>query len=187
MQKLFIKNMVCPRCISTVQTLLNKTKIAYKTVILGEAEILKPLTDKKRKELETALKAVGFELIDNRMSVLIGKIKKAVITYISMPDSGKRPNLSVFIASEVNYEYTYISNLFSSIEGMTIEQFYILQRIEKVKELLVYDQYSLGEIADQLSYSSVHHLSSQFKKITGLTPSHFKKVGLLKRRSIDEL
>src|SRR6218665_1223697 len=126
--KLFIKNMVCPRCISTVESLLDKTKIAYKSVILGEADLLKPLSAKKRKELETALKAVGFELIDNRMSVLVDKIKKAVMTYISLPERTRRLNLSTFIASEVNYEYTYISNLFSSIEGMTIEQFYILQR-----------------------------------------------------------
>ena len=187
MPQLFVKNMVCPRCISTVESLLNKLKITYKKVILGEVDLEKKLTDKKRKELEKELKQVGFELIDNRMAVLIEKIKKAVIEYISLLDNGKRLNLSVFIASEVNYEYTYISNLFSSIEGLTIEHFYILQRIEKVKELLVYDQYSLGEIADKLGYSSVHHLSSQFKKVTGLTPSHFKKIGLSKRKSIDKL
>jgi|SRR3989344_5500708 len=187
MPQLFVKNMVCPRCISTVENILNKLSVSYKKVILGEVELEKKLTDKKRKELEKELKQVGFELIDNRMAVLIEKIKKAVIEYISLLDNGKRLNLSTFIASEVNYEYTYISNLFSSIEGLTIEHFYILQRIEKVKELLVYDQYSLGEIADKLGYSSVHHLSSQFKKVTGLTPSHFKKIGLSKRKSIDKL
>lgn len=187
MQQLFIKNMVCPRCISTVEGLLDKLKISYKKVILGEVEIEKKLSDSKRKELEQTLKLVGFELIDTRMAMLIEKIKKAVIQYISLLDNGKRSNLSTFIASEVNYEYTYISNLFSSIEGLTIEQFYILQRLEKVKELLVYDESSLGEIADKLGYSSVHHLSSQFKKVTGLTPSHFKKIGLSKRKSIDKL
>jgi AraC-like DNA-binding protein len=179
--------MVCPRCISTVESILNKLKIEFKSVVLGEADLEKDLTDKKRKELEQELKQVGFELIDSRMSVLIDKIKKAVMSYLLQLDDDQRTNLSTFIASQVNYEYTYISNLFSSIEGITIEQFYILQRIEKVKELLVYDQYSLSEIADSLGYSSVHHLSSQFKKTTGLTPSHFKTIGLSRRKSIDKL
>jgi AraC family transcriptional regulator len=187
MQKLFIKNMVCPRCISTVESLLKKVEIPYKKVILGEAEIDKELSDKKRSEIEHELKQVGFELIDNRMAILIEKIKKEVLRYISLIEDDKRMNLSNFISASVNYEYTYISNLFSSIEGMTIEQFYILQRLEKVKELLVYDQYSLGEIADKLGYSSIHHLSAQFKKVTGLTPSYFKKIGLSKRKSIDDL
>lgn len=179
--------MVCPRCISTVESLLAKVKIPYGKVLLGEAEIIKKLSENKRKELEQKLKQIGFELIDNRMSVLIEKIKKAVISYLALLEDDKRTNLSEYIASRVNYEYTYISNLFSSIEGITIEQFYILQRLEKVKELLVYDQYSLSEIADKLGYSSIHHLSAQFKKVTGLTPSHFKKVGLSKRKSIDKL
>jgi AraC-like DNA-binding protein len=179
--------MVCPRCISTVESLLKKAEIPYKKVILGEAEIDKELSDKKRGEIEYELKQVGFELIDNRMAILIEKIKKEVIRYISLIEDSKRMNLSNFISKEVNYEYTYISNLFSSIEGMTIEQFYILQRLEKVKELLVYDQYSLGEIADKLGYSSIHHLSAQFKKVTGLTPSYFKKIGVSKRKSIDDL
>jgi AraC family transcriptional regulator len=187
MQKLFIKNMVCPRCISSVENLFKKLEIPFKKITLGEVEIEKELSVKKRLELDEELKAVGFELIDNRTAVLIEKIKKTVLFYISQLDETKRINLSSYIASAVNYEYTYISNLFSSIEGMTIEQFFILQRVEKVKELLVYDQYSLSEISDTLGYSSIHHLSAQFKKVTGLTPSHFKKIGLSKRKSIDKL
>lgn len=179
--------MVCPRCISTVESLLHNLNVPYKKVQLGEAETEKEVSEKKRKEIELKLKEVGFELIDDRMSVLVEKIKKAVMRYMDLLEDGKRLNLSNYIASEVNYEYTYISNLFSGIEGVTIEHYYIVQRIEKVKELLVYDQYSLGEIADKLGYSSVHHLSAQFKKITGLTPSHFKKIGLSKRQSIDKL
>jgi AraC family transcriptional regulator len=187
MTKFFIKNMVCPRCISTVENILKKVKIPYNSVILGEVEIEKELGDKKRTELQAQLKLVGFELIDTRRSVLIEKIKKTVILYISILENDNRMNLSEFVASKVNYEYTYISNLFSSVEGMTLEQYYILQRLEKVKELLVYDQYSLSEIADKLGYSSIHHLSSQFKKVTGLTPSHFKSIGLAKRRSLDDV
>jgi AraC family transcriptional regulator len=187
MQKIFIKNMVCPRCISTVEALLSRLEIPYEKVVLGEVKLQKELNVQKRSDLEMELQKIGFALIDTRMSVLVEKIKKAAMKYITLTDQGKRMNLSKYIASEVNYEYTYISSLFSSVEGITIEQFYILQRIEKVKELLVYDQLSLGEIADLLAYSSIHHLSSQFKKVTGLTPSHFKKIGLLKRRSIDSL
>ena len=187
MQKLFIKNMVCPRCISTVESLLNHLNIPSTKVILGEAEITEALSAEKRKALESEFQKAGFELIDDRMSLLVEKIKSAVLRYVSMLGDDKRSNLSAFIASEVNYEYTYISNLFSSVEGITIEQFYILQRIEKVKELLVYDQCSVAGIAEQLGYSSIHHLSSQFKKVTGLTPSHFKKIGLSKRKSIDGL
>jgi len=187
MQQLFVKNMVCPRCISTVEGLLDKLKIPFGKVSLGEIEVDKELSDKKRTELSEGLKQQGFELIDKRLTVLTEKIKKSVVLYLDQLAGAKRMNLSAFITSELNYEYTYLSNLFSSIEGRTIEQYYILQRLEKVKELIVYDQLSLTEIADLLGYSSVHHLSSQFKKVTGLTPGHFKKIGLSKRRSIDSL
>jgi AraC-like DNA-binding protein len=179
--------MVCPRCISTVEQILEKAGIHFEKVGLGEVELKKELPDPKKKILEKELLRSGFELLNDRSAILIDRIKKAVLKYISMLDEGRRVNLSEFIASAVNYEYSYISNLFSSIEGQTIEQYFILQRIEKVKELLVYDQESLSEIAMKLGYSSVHHLSAQFKKTTGLTPTHFKKIGATKRRSIDLL
>jgi AraC family transcriptional regulator len=187
MDKLFIKNMVCPRCIASVENILNKIKIPFRKVVLGEVTLDKQVSEGLLNRLEVELKAAGFELINNRMSVIIEKIKKAVIEYVGLLNEEKRINLSVFIAGKVNYEYTYLSNLFSSIEGITIEHFFIQQRVEKVKELIVYDKHSLSEIADNMGYSSVHHLSSQFKKVTGLTPSHFKKIGQSKRKFIDNL
>lgn len=185
--RLFIKNMVCPRCVLTVEGILNKLEIPFYSVILGEVVLKTTLPAGQLALLDNELKQVGFELIDNRLSVLIENIKKAVIEYTDALGDTRRENLSAFLVEKLNYEYTYLSHLFSAIEGVTIEQFFILQRIEKAKELLVYNRYSINEIADQLGYSSVHHLSAQFKKVTGLTPSHFKKIGLLKRRSIDSL
>lgn len=186
-QHLFIKNMVCPRCISTVESILHRLNTPYFAVVLGEVILKEAIEAHKQKELEKELQAVGFELIDNRLAVLIENIKKTVLNYILLLNDSGRVNLSVYLSSQLNYEYTYLSHLYSTIEGITIEQFYILQRIEKAKELLVYDQLSMSEIADQLGYSSIHHLSAQFKKVTGLTPSHFKKIGLSKRISIDKL
>jgi AraC family transcriptional regulator len=186
-EHLFIKNMVCPRCIFTVEGILNKLDVAYNAVVLGEIELAEPISQEKSKAINTELRLVGFELIDNRMAVLIENIKKAVIHYIAEQNDAKKVNLSTYLSTRLNYEYTYLSHLFSVIEGVTIEQYYILQRIEKAKELLVYDQFTMSEIAYQIGFSSVHHLSAQFKKITGLTPSHFKKIGLSKRKSIDSL
>lgn len=167
--------MVCPRCILTVESILNKLDVAYTTVVLGEVELKDQVGKEKLKAINAELKQVGFELIDNRMAVLIENIKKAVIEYIGQLKDAKKVNLSTFLSTRLNYEYTYLSHLFSVIEGVTIEQYYILQRIEKAKELLVYDQLTMSEIAYQIGFSSVHHLSAQFKKVTGLTPSHFKK------------
>jgi AraC-like DNA-binding protein len=186
-EHLFIKNMVCPRCIFTVEGILNKLNVTYNAVVLGEVELNEPVTNDMLKAFDKELKHVGFELIDNRMSVLIENIKKAVIHYITEQNDAKKVNLSTYLSTRLNYEYTYLSHLFSAIEGVTIEQYYILQRIEKAKELLVYDQLTMSEIAYQIGFSSVHHLSAQFKKVTGLTPSHFKKIGLSKRKSIDSL
>lgn len=166
---------------------MNKLDVAYTAVVLGEVELKDQVGKEKLKAIDAELKQVGFELIDNRMAVLIENIKKAVIEYIGQLKDAKKVNLSTFLSTRLNYEYTYLSHLFSVIEGVTIEQYYILQRIEKAKELLVYDQLTMSEIAYQIGFSSVHHLSAQFKKVTGLTPSHFKKIGLSKRKSIDSL
>src|SRR5581483_440078 len=130
---------------------------------------------------------VGFELIDTRVNKIIESIKQAVMEYLNLEMDSQDIKLSSFITKKIPYDYSYLSDLFSSVEGKTIEQYFILQRIEKVKELLVYDQLSLTEISYQTGFSSVHHLSSQFKKVTGLTPSHFKKIGNEKRRSLDKL
>src|SRR5688572_12223838 len=185
--KLLIKNMVCQRCIMTVENIFNKLKIPYNKVELGEVDLPGKINATQRNELETALHSVGFELIETRVNKVVEDIKQAVMEYLGLGMDSQEVKMSSFIASRVPYEYSYLSDLFSSIEGKTIEQYFILQRIEKVKELLVYDQLSLTEISYRTGFSSVHHLSSQFKKVTGLTPSHFKKIGLEKRKSLDRL
>jgi YesN/AraC family two-component response regulator len=186
-EKLFIKNMVCQRCVMTVESTFNNLKIPFKKVSLGEVELKSRLTNDELKKIEKDLNEAGFELIETRVNKVIEDIKQAVMEYLNLGMDNENLKLSSFITKKIPYDYSYLSDLFSSVEGKTIEQFFILQRIEKVKELLVYDQLSLTEISYQTGFSSVHHLSAQFKKVTGLTPSHFKKIGAAKRRSLDSL
>ena len=171
----------------TVKSIFEKQEIPVESVTLGEVETERKLTASELKTIDQELKKVGFELIESRVNKTIEDIKKAVMEYIGLGMDAENIKLSSFITKHIPYDYSYLSDLFSSIEGKTIEQFFILQRIEKVKELLVYDQLSLTEISYQTGFSSVHHLSSQFKKVTGLTPTHFKKIGAEKRKSLDKL
>jgi AraC-like DNA-binding protein len=184
---LFIKNMVCQRCIMTVENILQQKKVPFTNVSLGEVELERKLSKEESKSIEADLRKVGFELIDTRVNKIIEQIKQVVLEYLGLGMDSQNLKLSRFITRNLPYDYGYLSDLFSSVEGKTIEQYFILQRIEKVKELLVYDQLSLTEISYQAGFSSVHHLSSQFKKVTGLTPSYFKKIGIEKRRSLDQL
>lgn len=186
-EKIYIKNMVCDRCKKTVTKILCDLGIEHKPVLLGEAQLLKPLDTSLKKELGDKLLVDGFEIIDNRKTLLIEKIKKILVELIQKENPDKRTNLSKYLSQNLNHDYSYLSTLFSSVEGKTIENYFIQQKIEKVKELLVYDELTLSEIAFRLGYSSVAHLSNQFKKVTGLTPSHFKSIGALKRRSLDSL
>lgn len=179
--------MVCQRCVMTVENILNALHVPFNKVSLGEVQLEQKLSEKELKEIDTSLQAVGFELIDTRINKIIEDIKQAVMEYLNLGMDSENLKLSSFITKKIPYDYSYLSDLFSSVEGKTIEQFFILQRIEKVKELLVYDQLSLTEISYQTGFSSVHHLSAQFKKVTGLTPSHFKKIGVEKRKSLDKL
>jgi len=185
--KLLIKNMVCQRCILTVEAILVKLGMPAAKVIIGEAELNAAPGENQLKNIETELKKVGFELIGSKVNKIVEDIKKIIIGYIADLSGEKNMKLSSLITGKIHYDYSYLSDLFSSVEGITIEQFFILQRIEKVKELIVYEESSLTEIAWQTGFSSVHHLSAQFKKTTGLTPSHFKKLGSDKRKSIDKL
>src|SRR5215831_12732254 len=185
--RLLIKNMVCQRCVLTVENIFKGLNIPFQKVSLGEVDLTEKPTNEELEKIETELGKVGFELIEKRVNKIIEDIKKAVLEYLNLGIDNENLKLSSFITKKIPYDYSYLSDLFSSIEGKTIEQFFILQRIEKVKELLVYDQISLTEISYQTGFSSVHHLSSQFKKVTGLTPSHFKKIGAEKRKSLDRL
>ncbi|MBI9069906.1 MAG: helix-turn-helix transcriptional regulator [Salinivirgaceae bacterium] len=185
---LHIKNMVCNRCIKVVRDEFEKLNLEIEAVELGKVSISSQLNDSMLAEIKNVLDKNGFELIDDKKSKLIDRIKTLVI---EITHYGKEVSASInsseFISKEIGYDYSYLSNLFSSVEGITIEKYTINQKIEKVKELLVYDELSLNEISFQLGYSSVQHLSNQFKKITGLTPSHFKKLKENKRKPLDEV
>lgn len=179
--------MVCHRCIMVVQNELDKLGIHATNVKLGEAQLEKELSDEEKNKLEKSLTQLGFELIDDKKSRIIEKIKTVIINLVHHQDNDNKTNLSDLLSKELHHDYHYLSNLFSEVEGTTIEKYFIAQKIEKVKELLVYDELSLSEIAFQLNYSSVAHLSNQFKKVTGLTPSHFKQIREDKRKPLDKV
>lgn len=184
--KLYIKNMVCPRCIMAVKNILNEQKIETLDVRLGEAILTGEPDKKKLQELRIALGNMGFELLDDYQQQLIEQIRTIIINHIHFSaDNGF--NISEVLSEQLHREYSFLSKLFSATEGITIEQYTILQKIEKVKELLTYNQQTLSEIADSLGYSSVAHLSSQFKKVTGFTPTQFKQQGIGLRKGLDQI
>lgn len=187
MSTLFIKNMVCNRCILVIQNELDKLGIATTHIKLGEVTLKKDLATEERKAFENVLDPLGFQLIDDKKSRIIEKIKNVIIDLVHHQDNDTKTNLSDVLSDALHNDYNYLSNLFSDIEGTTIEKYFIAQKIEKVKELLVYDELSLSEIADRMNYSSVAYLSNQFKKVTGLTPSHFKNVREDKRKPLDKV
>jgi YesN/AraC family two-component response regulator len=174
--KLFIKNMVCIRCKAVVKEELKKLGLTYIVVDLGEAEVLETITDDQLRSLKVSLLKSGLELMDDKKSILIEKIKNVIIDMVHYTDEGPKVNFSDYLTDKLGYDYTYMANLFSEVVGTTIEHHIIAHKIERVKELLVYDELNLTEIAFKLHYSSVAHLSNQFKKVTGLTTSHFKQL-----------
>lgn len=184
---LYIKNMVCNRCIMAVRNELEQKGYTIQSIELGEVEIDNDLSKSELEVLDNSLKKLGFELIEDRKSRIIQQIKNEIVYLVHHSGEILNTNLSFWLADKLHYDYTYLSNLFSEVEGTTIEKYFISQRIEKVKELLVYDELSLAEIADMLGYSSPAYLSSQFKKVTGLTPTFYKSIKETKRRNIDEL
>ncbi len=179
--------MVCNRCIMVVKNELEKSGFKINNIILGEVTLDREPTDTEKKKLKERLESLGFEIIDDRKSRIIEKIKSTIIKLVQDQNNNLKRNLSDILSEELLHDYNYLSNLFSEIEGTTIEKYFIAQKIEKVKELLVYDELSLSEIAFRLNYSSVAYLSNQFKKITGLTPGHFKKIGQDKRKPLDKV
>lgn len=179
--------MVCNRCILVVQQLLQKLQLPYTSVQMGEVELAENIPDSALEKLNNELQTVGFSMIDNRKSRIIEQIKNAVIKMVHQDAELPKQNISDHIAGLLHYDYKYLSNLFSDVEGTTIEQYIIRQKIERAKELLVYDELTLSEIADRMGYSSVAHLSNQFKKVTGLTPGHFKQIKENKRHPLDEV
>ena len=186
---LLVKNMVCHRCILAVEDILQNEKIPFQKVSIGEINLMEELSQDQKVRFAEKLNKIGFEIIDNYSGGLIEKIKQLVIKRArnEVDEKESKKKLSHYLSEKVNHEYTYLSSLFSSVEGRTIENYFIEQRIEKAKELLIYGQLTLSQIAFDLEYSSVAHLSTQFKKVTGLTPTYFKEVGMAKRRSLDKI
>ncbi|HEY0067322.1 MAG TPA: AraC family transcriptional regulator [Flavisolibacter sp.] len=183
--KLFIKNMVCPRCIMSVEQALRENNIRYSHIHLGEVDLLEQPTDSQLSGFSTALQKLGFELLDDQRRQQIEKIRNLLIQKVQAGNIEEHFGLSKFLTSELHRDYSHLSKLFTEVEGITIEQFFILQKIEKVKEWLAYNQLSTDDIAFRLGYSSVQHLSSQFKKVTGMTPGQFKKLGAAQRKPLD--
>ena len=187
MNTIFIKNMVCDRCIMVVQNELEKLGLDAKNIKLGEVILSKEITSLEKENLSKTLEPLGFEVIDDKKGRIIEKIKNIIIDLVHHQDSDVKTNLSEVLSDKLHHDYNYLSNLFSEVEGTTIEKYFIAQKVEKVKELLVYDELSLSEIANRLNYSSVAYLSNQFKKVTGLTPSHFKQIKEDKRKPLDKV
>jgi len=174
--KLYIKYMVSLRCKMLVKEELKKLGLHFVIVDLGEIDIMEDISPDERAELKTALLKSGLELMDDKRAILIERIQNVIIEMIHHAEESPKINYSDYISEKLNFDYTYLSNIFSEVKGITIQQFIIIHKIEKVKELLLYDELNLTEISYRMNYSSVAHLSNQFKKITGLSPSHFKQL-----------
>ncbi|MGL4994392.1 MAG: helix-turn-helix domain-containing protein [Bacteroidales bacterium] len=187
MNTIYIKNMVCDRCTLVVRDIFEQLNIAINNIRLGEIDILEPLASDQLDALRYSLEEVGFEIIDDRCSKLIEQIKSSIRELVHRNDCDLKVNISDYVANSLKHEYNSLSSLFSQVEGVTIERYYIAQRVERVKELLIYDDLSLSEIAYKLNYSSTAHLSNQFKKFTGLTPTFYKQLADKRRQPIDKI
>ncbi|RYZ55528.1 MAG: AraC family transcriptional regulator [Sphingobacteriales bacterium] len=185
--KLMIKNMVCFRCIMSVESLAKEQGLQVAAVRLGELDLADAPGKEQLARFETALQKAGFELLDDQKKQLIDRLKTLLLQLVQSGSVEEHFSLSKYLSGAVHKEYSGLSRLFSEVESMTLEQYFILQKIEKVKEWLMYGEFTLSEIAWKLGYSSTQHLSNQFKKITGMTPTIFKQRGSHTRRSLDEL
>ncbi len=179
--------MVCDRCRMAVKHELEKAGISYNNIELGEVSLHETPPPASLEQFKNSLLDIGFELIEDKTARIISSVKATVLSYVRDHSQNRKIRFSAFLAESLHKDYNYLSILFSGIEGKTIEQHLIHQKIERVKELLVYDELSLSEIAHELGYSSVQHLSNQFKKITGLTPTHFKQIKENKRKPLDQV
>ncbi|MBK6826125.1 MAG: helix-turn-helix domain-containing protein [Chitinophagaceae bacterium] len=185
--KFYIKNMACESCKIVVKEALEELKIPAIKVELGEIETGKDLTPEEKKEFNYKIKKAGLELLDKKQGAIIEKIRKVIIDYVYKTDEKPNIKFSVLLSNKLNLNYTYLANLFSEIESTTIEQYIIALKIERIKELIIFGEDTFSEIAYKLHYSSVAHLSTQFKKITGLTPSHFKALKEKRRITIQNI
>ena len=179
--------MVSNRCKIAVKEVLRKFGLHFIIVDLGEVELMETISAEQRDQIRTALLKAGFELMDDKRAVLIEKIKNAIVEMVHHSDEAIKINFSEYLSEKLDHDYTYMSNLFSEVQGTTIEQFIISHKIERVKELIIYGELNISEIAWKMNYSSVAHLSNQFKKTTGLSPSHFKKLKEKKRSPLEDI
>lgn len=179
--------MVCIRCKMVVKAELAKMGLHFNSVELGEADIQENITPEQREQFKAALLKSGLELMDDKKSVLIQRIKNVIVELVHYSEEPLEVKFSEFLSRKLNHDYTYLANLFSEVQGTTIEKFFIAHKIERVKELLVYNELNLTEIAYLMHYSSVAHLSTQFKKVTGLTPSYFKKLKNKRRSMLEDV
>jgi len=185
--KLYIKYMVSNRCKMAVKEELKKLGLHFIVVDLGEVEIMETISLDQREKLKLSLLESGLELMDDKRAVLIEKIKNTIIEMIHHSDEMIKTNFSDYLSEKLNHDYTYLANLFSEVQGTTIEHFIINHKIERIKELIIYDELNITEIAWKMNYSSVAHLSNQFKKVTGLSPSHFKQLKDKRRSQIEDI
>ena len=179
--------MVSSRCKTAVKSILKEFGLHFILVDLGEVEIMENLSEEQRSKLKIVFLNAGFELMDDRKSILIEKIKTSVIEMIHHSEEQVKVNFSDYLSEKLDHDYTYLSNLFSEVQGTTIEHFIIAHKIERIKELIIYDELNISQIAWKMNYSSVAHLSNQFKKVTGLSPSHFKLLKDKRRSPIEEI
>lgn len=179
--------MVSNRCKMAVKEELKKLGLHFIVVDLGEVEVMENLSTNQHEQVRVALFNSGFELIDDKRAILIERIKSAIIEMVHHSDDLIKTNFSVFISEKLNHDYTYLANLFSEVQGTTIEQFIISHKIERIKELIIYGEENITEIAWRMNYSSVAHLSNQFKKVTGLSPSHFKLMKDKRRNPLEDI
>lgn len=185
--KIYIKYMVSNRCKDAVKVELKKLSLHFVILELGTVEIMETLTLENRALLQEGLLASGLELMDDKKAILIEKIKTIIIEMVHYSEEIIKINFSEYLSDKLNHNYTYLANLFSEVQGITIEQFIILHKIERIKELIIYGELNITEIAWKMNYSSVAHLSNQFKKTTGLSPSHFKKLKDKRRKPIEDI
>ncbi len=179
--------MVSTRCKSTVKEILKKFSLHFIVVELGEVEIMEDLSFEQKEALKISLAESGLELMDNKKAILIERVKNIIIEMVHHSNEIVKVNFSNYLSEKLDHDYTYMANLFSEVQGTTIEQFIISHKVERIKELIIYNELNITEIAWKLNYSSVAHLSNQFKKVTGLSPTHFKQLKDKKRQSIDEI
>lgn len=187
MVKLYIKYMVSIRCKMMVKSEMEKLGLRYVVVDLGDVEVIGGITPEQRDQLKIALLKSGLELMDDQRAMLIEKIKNVIVELVHYTDEVPKTNFSDFLSEKLDYDYTYLANIFSEVTGTTIEKYIIAHKIERVKELLLYDELNLSEISYKLNYSSVAHLSNQFKKVTGLTPTFFKRLKRKRRNTLDNV